>query len=70
MAQGTNSTTYVVKKVKPGRKEGDKPFYMEVGRLVMRDGEKGVSGTLFLHMLDGQYAVFPVDKKEENGGHE
>ena len=70
MANSTNSTTFVVKKVKPGRKEGDKSFYMEVGRLVMRDGDKGVNGTLFLHMFDGQYAVFPVEKKEENGGQE
>ena len=63
MANG-NSKTFVVKKVKAGRKEGDKPFYMEVGRLLMRETEKGVSGTLYLHHLDGDFAVFPAEKRE------
>jgi len=60
-----NETKFVVKKVKPGRKEGDKPFYMEVGRLVIRETEKGISGSLYLHMLDGDLAVFPVEPKPE-----
>ncbi len=49
MATNNNWKTFVVKKVRPGRKETDKPFYLEVGRLVIRETEKGVSGTLYLH---------------------
>lgn len=64
MADTTKSTTYVVKKVKPGKGEGAKPFYMEVGRLVIRQTAKGESGTLYLHFLDGDFAIFPADKKE------
>lgn len=57
-------TKFVVKSVKPGRKEGDKPFYMEIGRLTLRESDTGaVSGTLYLHMFDGSYAVFPADPK-------
>ena len=59
MATNNNWKTFVVKKVKPGRKETDKPFYLEVGRLVIRGTEKGVSETLYLHHLDGDFAVFP-----------
>ncbi len=61
----TSSKTFVVKKVKPGRKESDKPFYMEVGRLLIRETEKGVSGSLYLHFLDGDFAVFPAEKRED-----
>jgi hypothetical protein len=65
MATNNNWKTFVVKKVKPGRKETDKPFYLEVGRLVIRETEKGVSGTLYLHHLDGDFAVFPAEKRDE-----
>ena len=50
----------------PGRKATDKLFYLEVGRLVIRETEKGVSGTLYLHHLDGDFAVFPSEKRDEN----
>ena len=64
MANGNgNSKTFVVKKVKAGRGEGEK-FYMEVGRLVMRETDKGASGTLYLHHLDGDFAVFPAERRE------
>jgi hypothetical protein len=69
MANSTKSTTFVVKSVKPGRKEGEK-FYAEVGRLVMREGEKGLNGSLFLHMFGESFAVFPVEKREEATGQE
>ena len=61
----TKSTTFVVKKVKPGKGESAKPFYMEVGRLVIREGDKGQNGTLYLHFLDGDFAVFPAEKREK-----
>jgi hypothetical protein len=63
----TKSTTFVVKKVKPGKTEGSRPFYMEVGKLILREGDKGVNGTLFLHHLDGQFAVFPAEKRDAAG---
>ena len=69
MANGTKSTTYVVKSVKPGRKEGEK-FYAEVGRLVIREGEKGNNGSLFLHMFGESFAVFPVERREAGNGDE
>jgi hypothetical protein len=59
-------TKFVVKSVKPGRKEGDKPFYAEVGRLTIRETEKGVSGSLYLHMFSEDYAVFPVEPKKDD----
>jgi hypothetical protein len=59
------NNNWKMKKVKPGRKETDKPFYLEVGRLVIRETEKGVSGTLYLHHLDGDFAVFPAEKRDE-----
>ena len=52
------STTFNVVKVKAGA-EGKK-FYPQVGKLVMR--ETG-NGTLFLHFLDGDFAIFPVAKE-------
>jgi hypothetical protein len=59
-------TKFVVKSVKPGRKEGDKPFYAEVGRLTIRETEKGVSGSLYLHLLGTDLAVFPVEPKKDD----
>jgi hypothetical protein len=56
---------FVVKKVKAGRGENAKSFYMEVGRLTIRETDKGISGTLYLHHLDGDFAVFPVEKKPD-----
>jgi hypothetical protein len=60
-----NETKFVVKKVKPGRGENAKPFYMEVGRLTIRETDKGVSGSLYLHFLDGDFVAFPVEPKTE-----
>jgi hypothetical protein len=42
------STTYVIKRAK---KQGDRTFYQEVGKLLIREG--GKNGVLFLHFLDG-----------------
>jgi len=58
-------TKFVVKKVKPGRKEGDKPFYMEVGRMTVRETDKGVSASIYLHFLDGDFVAFPVEPKPD-----
>ncbi len=60
------NTTYTVKKVK---KQGDKTYYQEVGKLILR--ESGKNGVLFLHWLDGEFAVFlqePKDAKPEQSG--
>jgi hypothetical protein len=38
---------------------------MEVGRLTIRETDKGVSGSLYLHMLDGDFVVFPAEPKED-----
>lgn len=55
---------FVVKSVKQAR-SGDRRFYNEVGRLFIRETEKGVSGTLYIHALGGEFAVFPVEPKDE-----
>ena len=60
------NTTYTVKKTK---KQGDKTFYQEVGKLLLR--ESGKNGVLFLHFLDGEFAVFaqePRESTQESGG--
>lgn len=65
----TNATQFVVKaarKVKKGN--GERTFYNEVGRLFIREGEKGLSGTLYLHLTGGEYAVWPVEPKDEEAG--
>jgi hypothetical protein len=54
---------FVVKLKKPGRKDGDKPFYMECGHLFM--AESGGIGTLFWNDCSEEYAVFAVEPKEE-----
>ena len=44
-------------------------FYQEVGKLLFR--ESGKNGVLFLHFLDGEFAVFaqePRDSAQESGG--
>jgi len=46
---------YNIVKVKPGKAEGQK-HYQQVGKLIMRDNG---NGTIFLHMMDGDFAVFP-----------
>jgi len=56
MAQ-TNSKTLVVKKAK---KNGEKTYYQEVGKIVLRESGSGV---LFLHFMDGEFAVFPKEPK-------
>lgn len=60
----TNTKQFVVKAVKQGRDEG-KRFYNEVGRLFIRETEKGVSGSLYLHLLDSEFAVFPLEPKAD-----
>jgi len=60
------NTTYTVKKAK---KQGEKTFYQEVGKLLIR--ESGKNGVLFLHHLDGEFAVFlqePRDPAQEGAG--
>ena len=60
------NTTYTVKKAK---KQGDKTFYQEVGKLLIREGAK--NGVLFLHFLDSEYAVFakePTEAKPDASG--
>lgn len=63
MAKNT-STQFVIKKVKPGREEGKK-FYTEVGRMTLRETEKGVSASVYLHFLDGDFVAFPVEPKAD-----
>jgi hypothetical protein len=53
------NTTYTVKKAK---KVGEKAFYQEVGKLLMREG--GKNGVLFLHHLDGEFAVFLQEPRD------
>ncbi len=65
-----SETKFVVKKVKQGRGQNAKNFYMEVGRLTIRETEKGVSGTLYLHMFDRDFACFPVKPKEKESAPE
>jgi hypothetical protein len=60
----TEAKQFVVKKAKKSR-DGTKTFYNEVGRIFLRETEKGVNGTLYLHLHDGEYAVFPVEPKED-----
>ena len=59
------NTTYVIKRAK---KQGDRTYYQEVGKLLIREG--GKNGVLFLHFLDGEFAVFAKEPKEapQNGG--
>ncbi len=52
------NTTYTVKKAK---KQGEKTYYQEVGKLIIREG--GKNGVLFLHWLDGEFAVFAKEAK-------
>ena len=48
--------------MKKAKKQGDKTFYQEVGKLLIR--ETGKNGVLFLHFLDGEFAVFMQEPKE------
>jgi hypothetical protein len=57
------NTTYTIKKAK---KQGDKTFYQEVGKLLIR--ESGKNGVLFLHFLDGEFAVFVQEPKARPEG--
>lgn len=58
--------------VKAVTKNGEgKKFYNEVGRLFLRDGDKGTNGSLYLHLHAGvEYAVFPVEPKEDKAAGE
>ena len=58
-------TQFVIKKVKAGRTDSDKKFYTEVGRMTLRETEKGVSASVYLHFLDGDFVAFPVEPKAE-----
>jgi hypothetical protein len=57
-------TQFVIKSVKPGRKDGEK-YYAEIGRMTLRETEKGVSASIYLHAFNGDYVAFPVDPKPE-----
>jgi hypothetical protein len=58
-------TKYVVKKASKSR-DGKRTFWNEVGRLTIRESDAGkTSGALYLHMLEGDFAVFPVEPKAE-----
>ena len=57
---------FVVKKASKSR-DGKRTFWNEIGRATIRETEKGLSGSLYLHMLEGDFAIFPVEPKEEKG---
>lgn len=59
----TKTTMYNIKKVKMST-DGKRKFYAEVGRLFLREGERGVTGSILLNAFDGEYAVFPAEKAE------
>ena len=59
----TNAQQFVVKAVTESR---GRKFYNEVGRLFIRETEKGVSGTLYVHFTKTEYAVFPVEPKDDD----
>ena len=71
MATNTQIQKFVVKKLKLGApkdsEHGPQPekFWSEVGRLVLRTTAKGTTGSLYLHILDGELAVFPVKAKQD-----
>lgn len=58
------STQFVIKSVKPGKKDGEK-FYSEIGRMTLRETEKGVSASIYLHFLNGDFVAFPVEAKAD-----
>ena len=59
---------FVVKKARKSR-DGKKTFWQEVGRATIRESDEGkVTGSLYLHMLDGDFAMFPVEPKDEKQG--
>lgn len=55
-------TQFVIKKVKAGR-DNERKFYTEVGRMTLRETDKGVSASVYLHFLDGDLVAFPVEPK-------
>ena len=58
-------TKYVVKKASKSR-DGKRTFWNEVGRLTIRESDAGkTTGSLYLHMLEGDFAVFLVEPKAE-----
>ena len=58
---------FVVKKASKSR-DGKRTFWNEIGRATIRESDEGkVTGTLYLHMLEGDFAIFPVEPKEEKG---
>lgn len=66
MANETSTKAiYNVKKVKEG--PDGKKHYQEVGKLILRESGNGV---IFLHFLDGEFAVFPATKRDASAGAE
>jgi hypothetical protein len=47
------------------KKQGEKTFYQEIGKLLIREG--GKNGVLFLHHLDGECAVFLQEPRDAEG---
>ena len=59
---------FIVKKATKSR-DGKRTFWNEVGRLTIRESDAGkTTGSLYLHMLEGDFAVFPVEAKDEKHG--
>ncbi len=63
MAKGT--TFNVTRVVTKDQGDGKPPrkFFNQVGKVVLHDS--GKTGVLFLHMLDGEFALFRQDPKEK-----
>lgn len=59
----SGSTSFTAKKAKVGK--DNKTYYQEVGTVIIR--EDGMSGVLFLNHLDGDYALFKKEPKEDRG---
>lgn len=61
---------YTIKKEKLVEKEGEEPrkYYHEIGTLLIRDG--GQNGALWLHHLDGEFALFLKEPKAEGASPE
>jgi hypothetical protein len=58
----SNNGHFVIKSVKAG--PDGKKFYSEIGRMIFRETEKGVSASVFLHQNpDAKYVAFPAEPK-------
>jgi hypothetical protein len=66
----TKAQSFTVKAVTKSA-DGSKKFYNEIGRLFLRETEKGVNGSLYLHIVPGvEYAVFTTEPKEDKAAGE